>query len=50
MNFLFISLQFPRTYWNFSDRLKKTGMELLVDTQENQSASGEKTLSDRRPP
>ena len=29
MNFLFISPQFPRTYWNFCDRLKKKGVNVL---------------------
>ena len=25
MNFIFISPNFPHTYWNFCDRLKKNG-------------------------
>ena len=29
MNFIFISPQFPRTYWNFCDRLKKNGVNVL---------------------
>lgn len=29
MNFVFISPQFPRTYWNFCDRLKKNGANVL---------------------
>ncbi|MBQ9698599.1 MAG: carbamoylphosphate synthase large subunit [Acidaminococcaceae bacterium] len=29
MNFIFISPQFPRTYWNFCDRLKKNGANVL---------------------
>ncbi len=29
MNFVFISPQFPRTYWNFCDRLKKNGVNVL---------------------
>ena len=26
MNFIFISPQFPKTYWNFCDRLKNKGV------------------------
>ena len=26
MNFIFISPNFPHTYWNFCDRLKKNGV------------------------
>ena len=29
MNFVFISPQFPRTYWNWCDRLKKNGANVL---------------------
>ena len=29
MNFIFISPQFPHTYWNFCDRLKKNGVNVL---------------------
>lgn len=29
MNFIFISPQFPRTYWNFCDRLKRNGVNVL---------------------
>ncbi|MCD8153102.1 MAG: hypothetical protein LUF78_00115 [Clostridiales bacterium] len=29
MNFVFISPQFPRTYWNFCDRLKRNGVNVL---------------------
>ncbi len=29
MNFVFISPHFPRTYWNFCDRLKKNGVRVL---------------------
>lgn len=29
MNFIFISPQFPKTYWNFCDRLKKNGVNVL---------------------
>lgn len=29
MNFVFISPHFPRTYWNFCDRLKKNGVNVL---------------------
>lgn len=29
MNFIFISPGFPRTYWNFCDRLKKNGANVL---------------------
>lgn len=29
MNFVFISPQFPQTYWNFCDRLKKNGVNVL---------------------
>lgn len=29
MNFVFISPQFPKTYWNFCDRLKKNGANVL---------------------
>ena len=29
MNFIFISPQFPRTYWNWCDRLKKNGANVL---------------------
>ena len=29
MNFVFISPNFPRTYWNFCDRLKKNGVTVL---------------------
>ena len=29
MNFVFISPNFPRTYWNFCDRLKKNGVNVL---------------------
>ena len=29
MNFVFISPQFPHTYWNFCDRLKRNGVNVL---------------------
>jgi hypothetical protein len=29
MNFIFISPQFPRTYWNFCDRLRRNGVNVL---------------------
>lgn len=29
MNFVFISPQFPRTYWNFCDRLRRNGVNVL---------------------
>ena len=29
MNFIFISPQFPKTYWNFCDRLKNKGVCVL---------------------
>ena len=29
MNFIFISPQFPHTYWNFCDRLKRNGVNVL---------------------
>ena len=29
MNFVFISPYFPRTYWNFCDRLKRNGVNVL---------------------
>ena len=29
MNFIFISPQFPHTYWNFCARLKKNGINVL---------------------
>lgn len=29
MNFIFISPQFPHTYWNFCDRLKRSGANVL---------------------
>lgn len=29
MNFVFVSPQFPRTYWNFCDRLKRNGVNVL---------------------
>ena len=29
MNFIFVSPHFPRTYWNFCDRLKKNGANVL---------------------
>ncbi len=29
MNFIYISPQFPRTYWNFCDRLKRNGVTVL---------------------
>lgn len=29
MNFIFISPNFPHTYWNFCDRLKRNGMNVL---------------------
>ena len=29
MNFIFISPQFPKTYWNFCDRLKRNGVNVL---------------------
>ena len=28
MNFIFISPNFPHTYWNFCDRLKKNGVNV----------------------
>ena len=29
MNFVFISPQFPQSYWNFCDRLKARGVNVL---------------------
>ncbi len=29
MNFVFVSPQFPKTYWNFCDRLKRNGVNVL---------------------
>ena len=29
MNFIFISPNFPHTYWNFCDRLRKNGVNVL---------------------
>ena len=29
MNFVFVSPQFPKHYWNFCDRLKKNGVNVL---------------------
>ena len=29
MNFIFISPHFPKTYWNFCDRLKRNGVNVL---------------------
>jgi len=29
MNFVFTSPQFPQTYWNFCDRLRKAGVNVL---------------------
>ena len=29
MNFIFISPNFPRTYWNFADRLRQNGANVL---------------------
>lgn len=29
MNFIFVSPQFPKTYWNFCDRLKRNGVTVL---------------------
>ena len=29
MNFIFISPNFPHTYWNFCDRLKRNGVNVL---------------------
>ena len=29
MNFIFISPNFPHSYWNFCDRLKKRGVNVL---------------------
>lgn len=29
MNFVFISPQFPKTYWNFCDRLKRNGVNVI---------------------
>lgn len=41
MNFIYISPQFPRTYWNFCDRLKRNGVNVLGigDTPYEQLAS-----------
>ena len=30
MNFIFISPQFPHTYWNFCSRLKRNGVNVLA--------------------
>ena len=30
MNFIFVSPNFPKTYWMFCDRLKKNGANVLV--------------------
>lgn len=38
MNFIFISPQFPYTYWNFCDRLKKAGVNVLAIGDENYDA------------
>ena len=29
LNFVFVSPQFPKTYWNFCDRLKHNGVNVL---------------------
>lgn len=29
LNFVFVSPQFPKTYWNFCDRLKRNGVNVL---------------------
>ena len=29
MNFIFVSPQFPHTYWNFCDRLRRSGVNVL---------------------
>ena len=29
MNFVFISPHFPKSYWNFCDRLKRNGVNVL---------------------
>ena len=29
MNFVFISPNFPHTYWNFTDRLRRNGVNVL---------------------
>ena len=29
MNFIFVSPHFPKTYWNFSDRLHRNGVNVL---------------------
>jgi hypothetical protein len=29
MNFIFVSPQFPHTYWNFCDRLRRNGVNVL---------------------
>ena len=30
MNFVFISPQFPHTYWQFCDRLRRNGIEVYL--------------------
>ena len=30
MNFVFISPQFPQSYWNFCDRLKARGVNVVI--------------------
>ncbi len=29
MNFVFVSPHFPKSYWNFCDRLKRNGVNVL---------------------
>ncbi len=30
MNFVFLSPNFPHTYWNFCDRLRRNGVNVLL--------------------
>ena len=49
MNFIFISPQFPKTYWNFCDRLKRNGVNVLgiADTPYDQLDNKVKKFFDR---
>lgn len=48
MNFIYISPQFPRTYWNFCDRLKRNGVRVLGigDTAYEQLSNETRTALD----
>ena len=42
MNFLFISPMFPKNYWNFCDRMKNHGVNVLaIGDMTNESISEE---------